>query len=144
MCCELQFLTRNVYFVLCKHPCRMNLRTDVCCPPNPPPPPNQVNPCLNGGECYSMWDDFICSCPPNTAGQRCEEVKWCELSPCPASALCQPLPQGFECKYPGTRASSYSIIVLMSEKQIPVNGFKMFCTCSMYSVLWSQIISKIQ
>uniref|UniRef100_A0A3B4YCR0 Crumbs cell polarity complex component 1 n=1 Tax=Seriola lalandi dorsalis TaxID=1841481 RepID=A0A3B4YCR0_SERLL len=56
-----------------------------------------VNPCLNGGVCYSMWDDFICNCPPNTAGQRCEEVKWCELSPCPTSSLCQPRSQGFEC-----------------------------------------------
>ncbi|XP_035526367.1 protein crumbs homolog 1-like [Morone saxatilis] len=56
-----------------------------------------VNPCLNGGVCYSMWDDFICNCPPNTAGQRCEEVKWCELSPCPATAVCQPRSQGFEC-----------------------------------------------
>lgn len=59
---------------------------------------SQVNPCLNGGECYSMWDDFICSCPTNTAGQRCEQVKWCELSPCPATAVCLPLSQGFECK----------------------------------------------
>ncbi|XP_047446534.1 protein crumbs homolog 1-like [Mugil cephalus] len=56
-----------------------------------------VNPCLNAGVCYSMWDDFICNCPPNTAGQRCEEVKWCALSPCPATASCQPLSQGFEC-----------------------------------------------
>uniref|UniRef100_A0A3Q1G3M2 Crumbs cell polarity complex component 1 n=1 Tax=Acanthochromis polyacanthus TaxID=80966 RepID=A0A3Q1G3M2_9TELE len=56
-----------------------------------------INPCLNGGVCYSMWDDFICNCPPSTAGQRCEEVKWCELSPCPATAVCQPLSQGFEC-----------------------------------------------
>ncbi|XP_068604597.1 protein crumbs homolog 1-like [Brachionichthys hirsutus] len=56
-----------------------------------------VNPCLNGGACYSTWDSFICNCPPNTAGQRCEEVKWCELSPCPAAAVCQPRPQGFEC-----------------------------------------------
>ncbi|XP_045908858.1 protein crumbs homolog 1-like [Micropterus dolomieu] len=56
-----------------------------------------ANPCLNGGVCYSMWDDFICNCPPNTAGQRCEEVKWCELSPCPATAVCQPHSQGFEC-----------------------------------------------
>ncbi|CAJ1071960.1 protein crumbs homolog 1-like [Xyrichtys novacula] len=55
------------------------------------------NPCLNGGVCYSMWDDFICNCPPNTAGRRCEEVKWCELSPCPATAICQPRSQGFEC-----------------------------------------------
>ncbi|XP_029380580.1 protein crumbs homolog 1-like [Echeneis naucrates] len=56
-----------------------------------------VNPCLNGGVCYSMWDNFICNCPPNTAGQRCEEVKWCELSPCPSSAICQPRAQGFDC-----------------------------------------------
>ncbi|XP_053739020.1 protein crumbs homolog 1-like [Synchiropus splendidus] len=56
-----------------------------------------VNPCLNGGVCYSMWDDFICSCPPNTAGRRCEEVKWCELLPCPTSTVCQPRPSGFEC-----------------------------------------------
>uniref|UniRef100_A0A673AIV2 Crumbs cell polarity complex component 1 n=1 Tax=Sphaeramia orbicularis TaxID=375764 RepID=A0A673AIV2_9TELE len=56
-----------------------------------------VNPCLNDGVCYSMWDDFICNCPPNTAGQRCEEVKWCALSPCPTSAVCQPRSQGFEC-----------------------------------------------
>ncbi|XP_077066798.1 protein crumbs homolog 1-like isoform X1 [Siphateles boraxobius] len=56
-----------------------------------------INPCLNGGVCYSMWDDFTCSCPPNTAGQRCEEVKWCELSPCPTAAMCQAHTQGFEC-----------------------------------------------
>ncbi|XP_051556337.1 protein crumbs homolog 1-like [Myxocyprinus asiaticus] len=55
------------------------------------------NPCLNGGVCYSMWDDFTCSCPPNTAGQRCEEVKWCALSPCPSTAICQAHSQGFEC-----------------------------------------------
>ncbi|CAM9320820.1 unnamed protein product [Lampetra planeri] len=56
-----------------------------------------VNPCLNGGVCYSMWDDFICNCPPNTAGQRCEEVKWCELSPCPSFAVCRPFSLGFDC-----------------------------------------------
>ncbi|KAG7487593.1 hypothetical protein MATL_G00025250 [Megalops atlanticus] len=55
------------------------------------------NPCQNGGMCYSMWDDFTCTCPPNTAGRRCEEVQWCELTPCPSAAVCQPLTQGFEC-----------------------------------------------
>uniref|UniRef100_A0A8C6SDU1 Crumbs cell polarity complex component 1 n=1 Tax=Neogobius melanostomus TaxID=47308 RepID=A0A8C6SDU1_9GOBI len=58
-----------------------------------------VNPCLNGGVCYSMWDDFICNCPPNTAGRRCEKVKWCEMSPCPTSAVCQLHSQGFDCEY---------------------------------------------
>ncbi|KAJ8357230.1 hypothetical protein SKAU_G00200240 [Synaphobranchus kaupii] len=55
------------------------------------------NPCLNGGVCYSVWDDFICTCPPSTAGRRCEEMMWCKLSPCPPSSVCQPLVHGFEC-----------------------------------------------
>nr|XP_008118198.1 PREDICTED: protein crumbs homolog 1 [Anolis carolinensis] len=55
------------------------------------------NPCKNSGVCYSIWDDFTCTCPPNTAGKACEEVKWCELSPCPHEAQCQLVHQGFEC-----------------------------------------------
>ncbi|XP_063095722.1 protein crumbs homolog 1 isoform X3 [Cavia porcellus] len=55
------------------------------------------NPCFNGGVCYALWDDFSCACPANTAGKACEEVRWCELSPCPASTRCQPVPRGFEC-----------------------------------------------
>ncbi|NWY26392.1 CRUM1 protein, partial [Pheucticus melanocephalus] len=55
------------------------------------------NPCHNGGVCYSIWDDFTCTCPPNTVGKACEEVKWCELGPCPHEAQCQLVHQGFEC-----------------------------------------------
>nr|XP_055175399.1 protein crumbs homolog 1 isoform X2 [Nyctereutes procyonoides] len=55
------------------------------------------NPCHNGGVCYSLWDDFSCSCPANTAGKACEQVQWCELSPCPPGAQCQGVPRGFEC-----------------------------------------------
>nr|XP_043900632.1 protein crumbs homolog 1 isoform X1 [Solea senegalensis] len=55
------------------------------------------NPCLHGGMCYSVWDDFTCNCPPSTAGRRCEEVRWCELSPCPTGSECMTLNQGYEC-----------------------------------------------
>ncbi|XP_075340384.1 protein crumbs homolog 1-like [Odontesthes bonariensis] len=77
-----------------------------------------TNPCLNGGECYSMWDDFICSCPPNTAGQRCEEVKWCELLPCPTTAVCQLHSQGFECLSNVTFRSDSSILHYRSNGKI--------------------------
>lgn len=46
-----------------------------------------------------MWDDFTCTCPPMTAGRRCEEVRWCELSPCPTDSECRMLNQGYECKW---------------------------------------------
>ncbi|XP_039211142.1 protein crumbs homolog 1 isoform X2 [Crotalus tigris] len=54
-------------------------------------------PCQNGGVCYSIWDDFTCTCPPNMAGKACEEVKWCDFSPCPPEAQCLLVYQGFEC-----------------------------------------------
>ncbi|CAL8393086.1 unnamed protein product [Boreogadus saida] len=57
----------------------------------------QASPCLNGGQCLSLWDHFTCTCPSHTAGRRCEEVRWCEAAPCPAGAVCHPLHQGFEC-----------------------------------------------
>ncbi|KAK9967460.1 hypothetical protein ABG768_001859 [Culter alburnus] len=55
------------------------------------------NPCQNGGMCFSLWDNFTCKCPPNTAGQHCEEVSWCELSPCPPQTICMALSKGYEC-----------------------------------------------
>ncbi|KAG7457214.1 hypothetical protein MATL_G00244140 [Megalops atlanticus] len=69
------------------------------------------NPCLNGGMCYSMWDDFTCTCPPSTAGRRCEEVMWCEMSPCPPTAVCQPVAQGFECVSNATFLDDSSMVI---------------------------------
>ncbi|XP_045392469.1 protein crumbs homolog 1 [Lemur catta] len=57
----------------------------------------KATPCLNGGVCHTLWDDFSCSCPAHAAGRACEEARWCGLSPCPPAAQCQPVPQGFEC-----------------------------------------------
>uniref|UniRef100_A0A3P9AGK5 Crumbs cell polarity complex component 1 n=1 Tax=Esox lucius TaxID=8010 RepID=A0A3P9AGK5_ESOLU len=68
------------------------------------------NPCQNGGMCYSVWDDFTCTCPPNTAGRRCEEVKWCELSPCPTEAECHTLIQGYECFANATFLDNSSVL----------------------------------
>ncbi|KAJ8376185.1 hypothetical protein SKAU_G00067650 [Synaphobranchus kaupii] len=76
------------------------------------------NPCHNGGMCYSIWDDFTCTCPPNTAGRRCEEVQWCELTPCPSAAVCLPLPQGFECISNATFHDDSSVLSYKSNGKI--------------------------
>ncbi|XP_077440055.1 protein crumbs homolog 1 isoform X2 [Vanacampus margaritifer] len=76
------------------------------------------NPCLNGGMCYTMWDDFTCSCPPSTAGQHCEEVRWCELSPCPADAECKILNQGYECYTNATFLNDSTVLVYRGNGRI--------------------------
>ncbi|KAK2860859.1 hypothetical protein Q7C36_005025 [Tachysurus vachellii] len=78
----------------------------------------RMNPCLNGGVCYSMWDDFTCRCPPNTAGRRCEELKWCELSPCPVSARCLAHAQGFDCVTNVTVREGNPVIVFRGNGKI--------------------------
>uniref|UniRef100_A0A4W3K6J7 Crumbs cell polarity complex component 1 n=1 Tax=Callorhinchus milii TaxID=7868 RepID=A0A4W3K6J7_CALMI len=57
----------------------------------------KLNPCLNGGLCASIWDDFVCTCPPNTSGKMCDQVKWCQLGPCPSNSQCHLLSDGFDC-----------------------------------------------
>ncbi|XP_051929857.1 protein crumbs homolog 1 isoform X1 [Hippocampus zosterae] len=69
------------------------------------------NPCLNGGMCYNMWDDFTCTCPPSTGGRHCEDVRWCELSPCPADAECKILNQGYECYSNATFLNDSTVLV---------------------------------
>ncbi|XP_035504606.2 protein crumbs homolog 1 isoform X2 [Scophthalmus maximus] len=79
------------------------------------------NPCLNGGMCYSTWDDFTCSCPPSTSGRRCEEVRWCELSPCPAESECRMLNQGYECYSSATFLNDSTVMSYRGNGQIVRN-----------------------
>ncbi|KAG8436582.1 hypothetical protein GDO86_007622 [Hymenochirus boettgeri] len=55
------------------------------------------SPCRNGGVCYSIWDDYYCSCPSNTTGKACEDIMWCQLAQCPLGSICQIVPSGYEC-----------------------------------------------
>ncbi|XP_072429994.1 protein crumbs homolog 1 isoform X4 [Chiloscyllium punctatum] len=57
----------------------------------------KLNLCLNGGTCSSIWDDFVCKCPPNISGKTCNWVKWCQLNPCPLYTECELLTDGFDC-----------------------------------------------
>uniref|UniRef100_A0A3Q3GTG6 Crumbs cell polarity complex component 1 n=1 Tax=Labrus bergylta TaxID=56723 RepID=A0A3Q3GTG6_9LABR len=79
------------------------------------------NPCLNGGLCYSTWDDFACTCPLRTAGRRCEEVRWCELSPCPMDAECRMLNQGYECYSNATFLNESTVLSYQGNGQISRN-----------------------
>lgn len=79
------------------------------------------NPCLNGGMCFSMWDDFSCSCPPSTSGRRCEEVRWCELDPCPPEAQCRTLSQGYECFSNATFLNDSTVLTFRGNGQISRN-----------------------
>ncbi|XP_060890101.1 protein crumbs homolog 1 isoform X2 [Labrus mixtus] len=79
------------------------------------------NPCLNGGLCYSTWDDFTCTCPLRTAGRRCEEVRWCELSPCPVDAECRMLNQGYECYSNATFLNESTVLSYQGNGQISRN-----------------------
>ncbi|MFT7796596.1 protein crumbs 1-like [Arapaima gigas] len=79
------------------------------------------NPCQNGGVCFPMWDDFTCACPPTTTGHHCEEVKWCELSPCPSSATCQINIHGFDCFSNATFYNNNSLIFYKTNGKISRN-----------------------
>uniref|UniRef100_A0A3Q3WB67 Uncharacterized protein n=1 Tax=Mola mola TaxID=94237 RepID=A0A3Q3WB67_MOLML len=79
------------------------------------------NPCLHGGMCYSTWDDFTCTCPPKTAGRRCEEVRWCELSPCPADSECRMLNQGYECYSNATFLNDSTVLTYRGNGHISRN-----------------------
>lgn len=61
--------------------------TDVCSP----------EPCLNGGVCTDLFNQFRCECPLGLGGLRCNEtVDACDSEPC-VHGNCSSKPTGFEC-----------------------------------------------
>uniref|UniRef100_W5KXV1 Crumbs cell polarity complex component 2b n=1 Tax=Astyanax mexicanus TaxID=7994 RepID=W5KXV1_ASTMX len=55
------------------------------------------NPCVNGGECQLVWNDFVCSCSLNYTGKTCDTRVWCVSDPCVMGSQCVDLPDGYEC-----------------------------------------------
>ncbi|KAJ7986237.1 hypothetical protein DPEC_G00337870 [Dallia pectoralis] len=86
------------------------------------------NPCQNGGVCNSVWDDFTCTCLPHTAGRRCEEVQWCQLSRCPTQTECRTLTQGFECFANATFFDNSSLLRYHGNGRIRRNLNSIFLT----------------
>ncbi|XP_078497967.1 protein crumbs homolog 2 isoform X2 [Lissotriton helveticus] len=54
-------------------------------------------PCKNGGACTVTWNDFSCRCTSKYTGPTCEELVWCEITPCPTATECLNVPGGYMC-----------------------------------------------
>ncbi|CAM5108710.1 unnamed protein product [Eretmochelys imbricata] len=50
--------------------------------------PCASNPCLYGGTCISVSDDFVCQCRGQYSGQRCQLGPYCKDNPCKNSGKC--------------------------------------------------------
>ncbi|XP_074848983.1 protocadherin Fat 1 isoform X2 [Carettochelys insculpta] len=50
--------------------------------------PCASNPCLYGGTCISVSDDFVCQCRGQYTGQRCQLGPYCKDNPCKNSGKC--------------------------------------------------------
>ncbi|KAJ6642438.1 Cubilin like, partial [Pseudolycoriella hygida] len=64
------------------------------------------NPCLNGGTCVDMYEDFNCQCPPNWEGKICSsDVDECAMFAgtelgCQNGASCSNTPGSYRCSCP--------------------------------------------
>ncbi|XP_071510124.1 fibropellin-3-like [Diadema antillarum] len=56
-------------------------------------------PCMNGGTCIDLWQNYTCMCPPGYAGDRCEvDIDECSSSPCMNGATCMDEINAYSCE----------------------------------------------
>lgn len=58
----------------------------------------ESNPCMNGGECTDLVNDFKCTCDVFYTGKRCQHlIDDCASHPCQNGGSCLDMLDGFVC-----------------------------------------------
>lgn len=58
-----------------------------------------VNPCLNGGSCVDLVNEYKCQCIPGFVGPHCDvKVAYCLAKPCANGGQCEDLINDFICR----------------------------------------------
>lgn len=84
--------------------------------------PCASNPCLFGGRCYNLNNDFRCECPSRLSGKRCEYGRYCNPNPCKNGGICEEGGSGPICKCRGFTGDTCSVDVNECEPSPCHNG----------------------
>ena len=56
-------------------------------------------PCLHGGDCKNLHNDFSCNCPVGWIGKICETIiSYCSPDPCQNGATCHDVFTDYFCQ----------------------------------------------